>query len=346
MPEGLRRAALHAAKIAVFRAARETGLFRVLLDSRWRRARLCILCYHGVSIADEHDWNGRLYLSQERFQERLRTLERLRCRVLPLNEALERLRVGELPPRSVAITFDDGFHDFLTRAHPVLAQFGYPATVYLTTYYSEHNVPVFRLMCSYLLWRARGRNAELKAFTGHAISVGTGSAEDRDSTLALIDEAVAGAAPDARAKQHFVEELAGALNVDLAALSAQRILHLLTPDEARRLDAAGIDIQLHTHRHRTPRDEDLFRREILDNREAIQRATGKTASHFCYPSGVYREEFLPWLRALQVVSATTCEPGLGTGGTEPLQLPRYLDQQAFTETEFEAWVSGAAAIGR
>lgn len=346
MPEGLRRSALHSAKIAVFRAARETGLFRILLGSRWRRARLCILCYHGISIADEHQWNGRLYLSQERFRERLEMLEMLRCRVLPLDEALRRLKDGDLPPRSVAITFDDGFHDYMARAHPVLAQFGYPSTVYLTTYYSEHNVPVFRLMCSYLLWRARGLNAEVKAFTGRAIVVRTGSAEDCDSTLTLIDEDAAAAASDARAKQRFVEELAAALNVDLAAISAQRILHLLTPDEARLLAAAGVDIQLHTHRHRTPQDEALFRREIIDNRTSIEAATGRTATHFCYPSGVHREEFLPWLRGLGVASATTCEPGLCTAATEPLLLPRYLDQQPFSRLEFESWVSGAAAIGR
>lgn len=346
MPEGLRRAALHAAKIAVFRAARKTGLFRILLGSRWRRARLCILCYHGISIADEHEWNGRLFLSQERFRERMQTLERLRCQVLPLDEALLRLKEGDLPPRSAVITFDDGFHDFLSRAHPVLAQFGCPSTVYLTTYYSEYNVPVFRLMCSYLLWRARGQTAEIKGFTGRVIPLRTEDAAARAATLSLIDEDVETAAPGARAKQRFVEELAGVLRMNLAALSDQRILHLLTPDEARLLAAAGVDIQLHTHRHRTPREEALFRREILDNRASIQSATGKTATHFCYPSGVHREEFLPWLRGLGVASATTCEPGLCTARTEPLLLPRYLDQQAFTELEFEAWVTGAAAAGR
>src|SRR6185436_11655546 len=95
--------------------------------------------------------------------------------------------------------------------------------------------------------------------------------------------------------------------------------------EISELASQGVDIQLHTHRHRTPRERELFLREIEDNRKSIRNFTGKAASHFCYPSGDYDPAFLPWLKEAGVVSATTCETGLASRQCDPLLLPRMLD---------------------
>ena len=117
----------------------------------------------------------------------------------------------------------------------------------------------------------------------------------------------------------------------------------LTPDEVTELGQAGIDIQLHTHRHRTPRDRGLFIREIEDNRVCIQTMTGSLASHFCYPSGVHDPAFLPWLKESGVVSATTCEPGFASVNANRLVLPRVLDNSALAPIEFESWLTGISA---
>ena len=93
-------------------------MFRLVADSKWRRNRLLILCYHGISRLDEHLWRPNLYMLPEVFEERLKILQRGRYEVLALGEALERLGTGDLPPRSVVITFDDGGYHFLLAALP------------------------------------------------------------------------------------------------------------------------------------------------------------------------------------------------------------------------------------
>src|SRR6185503_6410029 len=97
-----------------------------------------------------------LFLHRDLFRDRLRLIEKAGCTVLPLGEALRRLYANDLPDRSVALTFDDGTYDFYRLAYPILKEFDFPATVYLTTFYADYNRPVFDVIASYILWKGRG----------------------------------------------------------------------------------------------------------------------------------------------------------------------------------------------
>src|ERR1039458_1967465 len=128
--------------------AGSTGLTRLAMRSTWRRNRLLILAYHGTSIDDEHQWDSSLYLPPATLRARLNLIRTAGCNVLPLDTAVRLLYRSELPPRSVVLTFDDGPHDFYTQAFPIVRSFGFPVTVYLTTYYAAHNRPVYDVMRS------------------------------------------------------------------------------------------------------------------------------------------------------------------------------------------------------
>jgi hypothetical protein len=143
---------LRQAKLCILGLAESMGVSRLISSSSWRRHRLLILCYHGVSMFDEHEWEG-LYISPQTLSRRMELLARSRCNVLPLSEALSRLQDGTLPDRAVVLTVDDGFYDFFGVAFPIVESFGYPVTLYLTTDYVDFNRPVFDPMCSYLLWK-------------------------------------------------------------------------------------------------------------------------------------------------------------------------------------------------
>jgi hypothetical protein len=93
-----------------------------------------------------------------------------------------------------------------------------------------------------------------------------------------------------------------------------------------------------------PRDRALFAREIIENRNFLAEVGQPHADHFCYPSGVYEECFLPWLSELGVQSATTCDPGLATSKTRSLLLPRIVVPSALTDIEFEGWLHGFSQV--
>ena len=330
-------------KRATLRSLRALGAFSVVRDSRWRQRRLLILAYHGVSLDDEHQWDNSLYMTPDCFGSRMRALAESGAAVLPLGEAVERLYADDLPDRSVALTFDDGHHDFYARAFPIIREFGFPVTLFLTTFYSTFNRPVFDTFCSYLLWKGRRQRLDVSEWAGHALTLDLSSSAERTRASELLRRAAREQRLSAEEKDATLVRLAERLKLGYAELAARRILHILKPEEGRRLADAGVDVQMHTHRHRTPLDRELFRREIVDNRESIRAMTGREAAHFCYPSGAYDGAFLPWLEELGVASAMTCDVGYATRDSERLLLPRLLDVSSLSHVEFEAWLAGVAA---
>jgi peptidoglycan/xylan/chitin deacetylase (PgdA/CDA1 family) len=335
-------AMLQALKLIGYWTAARGGFFTVAGNSEWRRRRLLILCYHGISLYDEHRWNPGLYMTAALLRRRLEALRRSGCCILPLAEAVERLREGTLPRRSVAITFDDGFHDFHREAAPVLLEYRAPATVYVSTYYSSFNRPVFDPMLSYLLWRGTGQTLTWpEALDNPAITL---TPENLGGAWQEISRYASESGLSGREKDALLAELANRLGVDYEDICSRRILQLMNPDELRAVAAWGFDLQLHTHRHRMPKEKGLFVKEIEDNRAALARVSGGACRHFCYPSGVCYPESGDLLREHGIVSATTCEPGLASPSSSPYYLARFCDSTSTRDLVFEAWTSGAARL--
>ena len=92
--------------------------------------RPVILMYHRIADPAYDPWG--LAVSAERFAEQLDALKKRR---LPLTMAaiVENLESGSIDPRTVALTFDDGYVDSVTTAKPLLEAAGVPATMFLTT---------------------------------------------------------------------------------------------------------------------------------------------------------------------------------------------------------------------
>ena len=316
------------------------GVSNWLAQSAWRRSRLLILCYHGISLDDEHRWNPGLYISATHLEARLELLRKNGCTVLPLGDAVDRLYRNDLPDRAVALTFDDGYYDFMLRAWPLLQAYQYPATVYLTTARVEHNLPNVGLFTSYALWLARDRVLEGDGIPGLAGTYPLATEEQRAAVVNIVRAWPAkqtGITQDA-----IVEAIVRRLGLDYDGMLRSRILTLMRPDEVTRMSNQGVDFQLHTHWHVTPADVDEFIRGVRINRERIETFTGKRATHLCYPSGNYRMEYLAALQQYGVATATTCDPGIAARASHPLLLPRFIDTTEVSEVVFEGWLTGMA----
>ncbi|OGR84117.1 MAG: hypothetical protein A2636_00335 [Elusimicrobia bacterium RIFCSPHIGHO2_01_FULL_64_10] len=94
-----------------------------------------ILCYHRVCPESEFGPDpGSLCVTPGQFGRQLALLKALGYRTVTLADLAAYLKAQKnLPPRSVALTFDDGYADNCVHAFPLLKKHGFTATVFLVT---------------------------------------------------------------------------------------------------------------------------------------------------------------------------------------------------------------------
>lgn len=332
-------------KLLVYLVCRALGLFRL---ARWlTRRNLKILCYHGFELDNETQFRPKLFIDRARFEQRLAAIKHYGLRVLPLDDAVQRLFAGTLPDHTMVITIDDGFHSVYRVAAPLLQRHSFPATVYVTTYYVDHPHPIFRLVVQYMFWKTN--RASFVAPAGVVPTLArfdlADAAQRERAVWAVIEHGEQRCTESER--NALSAEVGRLLDVPYDSIVASRALHLMTPAEINTLADAGLTVELHTHRHVFSGDDRAAAvREIRDNRAALDRLIQRTPNHFCYPSGLWTEPQWRWLDGLGVRSATTCLPGLNTAATPRYALRRFLDGANIHQLEFEAALCGFSDLLR
>lgn len=98
-------------------------------------SKVPILTYHSIDNS-----GSVISTSPERFRSQMRYLAESSFNVISLREIATLVRENRpFPPKTVAITFDDGFKNIYDLAFPVLKKFGFKATVFLVTGYCGRN---------------------------------------------------------------------------------------------------------------------------------------------------------------------------------------------------------------
>lgn len=94
-----------------------------------------VLMYHYIRTVENPDQDKvgfRLSVTPEDFEAHMKYLWENRYRTISPNELINALTTKTpLPPKSVLLTFDDGYADFYTNAYPVLKKYNLQATLYV-----------------------------------------------------------------------------------------------------------------------------------------------------------------------------------------------------------------------
>ncbi len=90
-----------------------------------------IAMYHSVN-PQENPFIQRLIVYPETFQRQMRFLKEKRYNVVALESLADLIKNQKnIPPRTIAITFDDGYKDNYINAFPILKKYNLPATIFI-----------------------------------------------------------------------------------------------------------------------------------------------------------------------------------------------------------------------
>jgi len=308
------RAAVEQSSSGKFSVALANGLFS-LLSSEGRSAHLTVLLFHKVPHSADPLTPKEPLLAH--FEQTLDFLQE-HSNVLPLDEAIRALGNGKLPRKAVAITFDDGYDDWLQTVSPALRARNMPATFFVTT--EQLGGPA--------LWHER-IVAAVRGLPdlGAQLPYGFGNFADL-RTLESRIRLVAGVTE--RMKYVPLPERLGA--VELLEAQAQTVLTLPKPfdrNAVRELHNLGFEIGGHTISHpilNECNDEQALQ-EIGGCKEELESIIGGKVNLFAYPNGRpvmdYDARHVAMVKACGYKAAVATSTGSASRKSDIFQLPRF-----------------------
>ena len=279
------------------------------------RARLSILIFHRVLPKPDPLFPDEMHA--RRFDEVCGWLKSW-FNVLPLDQAVARLKSGTLPARAACITFDDGYADNHHVALPILQRHGLSATFFIATGFLNGG----RMWNDTIIETIRASTTPLLDFS----SLGFGqypvsTIDEKKATIAALINQI---------KYRPVAERIS-ITEQLAHLAQVQPPHdlMMTSHEVKAMRHAGMQIGAHTVSHPilARLTEEQARKEIGDSKIFLEQLLGERVGLFAYPNGKSGEDYIPQsvevVRCLGFDAAVSTEWGASRTGDDLLQIRRF-----------------------
>lgn len=276
--------------------------------------------YHQIAFCPR-DQHG-LCVAPDRFREHMRQLVLKGYNVLPLHEVARITRDAELPGRTVALTFDDGYLDALTCTTQSLSEFSFPATFFIVGAALERGYEFW--------WDTLGRVFR----TGHPLAPRL-RLEWPDDVLELetLTDEQRHAAQD-RISQVLYRLPTAERNSALKSIldwshvgepGDDRPRPMAAEELIRLAQVAGVTIGAHTENHLwlpsiSPEERC---QEVEDSKRRLERLLARPVTSFSYPYGAYDAATTASVGRAGFECAVTTEERPAGPDDDPLLLPRW-----------------------
>ena len=258
------------------------------------RSQALILCYHRFSQqAEIRKTPASLLAENVDYLQQHYTL-------VPLSEIATRLGGGKSLRGLAAITIDDGYADAYNIAFPILQQYRAPATLFVMTDFLSRKAWLWTDKLRYIALETSAREL-LVTLNGRPHRAQLNGRYSRFVAADQVNEKLK-VLPD-EVKDQAIEQIAEQHGVTLPPLPPEEF-SAITWEQARALDASGVEIESHTVTHPilTQVDTQRLGFEMSESRRQLAAQLGRDVRLFCYPDGAYDAR----VRAAAAQSGYTC----------------------------------------
>ena len=303
---------------------RVPGAKRLRSAGRWLRSRLetggLILGYHRVTNNANDVYST--CVRPQHFAEQLAVL-RQHANPIRLDDLIQGLQTGTLPPHAVAVTFDDGYADNYYQAMPLLTQYKIPITLFIATGYLGHRFWWDELVSlildnpnlpSELLLEVTGKN--------HIWRISKDQDEDRHLLLGEVYQLLLSLTAEVR------QQAMGQISQQINATKNQKNhgARALTPDELKefcRSDLITIGAHTVTHPFLANLPEGAQRQEIDQCKQYLEALIGHPVTAFSFPNGSSNQTTRTLLCQSGFTSACASYNDAATVRCDLFNLPRF-----------------------
>ena len=247
------------------------------------KKNIAVLLFHRILPVRDEMWDP---IDPLLFDQTLQYVNK-KFFVRPLQELLFEKKICSTKPLA-AITFDDGYKDFIEYALPILDKYNNKASMYIISGCIDKNLPTWTYTIDYLFSKTQKldwKNFDFPELPVEFLTTYWKNANERIEYGKKIKQYLK-KIPAAK-KEKIIESML--LNFD----DIKRPNGLMMSwDEIKQLHNSGIEIGSHSVTHptlATIEDENLIEFELKASASTIKEMTGITPDIFSYPIGSYDE---------------------------------------------------------
>jgi peptidoglycan/xylan/chitin deacetylase (PgdA/CDA1 family) len=270
------------------------------LFNRYTRNTATIFMLHGIDADDDHHEGG---ISPGLLRRYFDYLKKHRYRVVSLASYIKALLNHEDTYKAVIFSVDDGYRDFYLNAFPVFREYGYPATIFITSDFIEKKLFFWWDTIEYAINSTTAKEIDLR-FMGRG-KVPLNDARQRAEMIGAVTRHCKTLTN--KEKLNLVRGLVAQLEVDISDQPSGKY-EPLSWDEIKIMQQHGIDFHPHTKTHpiisSVPVAEQ--REEVTISKRVIESRLDTIADIFCYPNGQWNdftEDTIAELKAAGYIAA-------------------------------------------